>query len=148
MSDWDPFLDPEEVAAEEGLVCVYPEENQLLLDLDHPKAEDHMRQMLELLDDFGITSTIESVTRSRGGNKHARVSINLAPAAGPRPPITPLERVLLQALLGSDLKREALSAITILANGQYPPTVLFEIPPEEDDGSETPDTPTLDIPIP
>lgn len=127
---------PEDIAKREGLVVVYPLENELLLDLDNGKADiAWMKEMIDLLADNGIDADIVEITRSRGGGQHARVHIVWKDVTGKQDPMTPLERVLLQACLGSDRKRELLSALTILTGSTNAPTVFFELP-DPDEGEE------------
>ena len=83
-------MDPEEVAAKDGLVCVYPGVNELLLDLDDPGAEVLMREGVAILEHHGASVVVTRVSPSRGGNKHAWVTVDLGDLTGLATPITPL----------------------------------------------------------
>ncbi len=115
------FVALSEAAAAKGLVVVEPLPNQLFLDID--SAEDAAvfekhRQVLE--------SEIESFSRApspsgKPGREHITVTLK-------RDVVDAIERIALQATLGSDRFHEALSLRAAIA-GSCCPTVFFEKPP-------------------
>lgn len=68
---------------------------------------------------FDITSIHEA--KSKSGGEHRHITLTLSNN------ISDVERILLQAILGSDPKRELLSYIRILRNIPQP-TAFFELP--------------------
>ncbi len=105
-----------EEAKAQGLEIIQPEANELLLDLDSQQDGYVMDALLPILRDYKFNVTIRKVERSRHGNKHAYL---ICPRA-----ITYLERIALQACLGSDRKRELLGLMRVF-QGISPVTVLF-----------------------
>ncbi len=105
-----------EEAKAQGLEIVQPKPNELLLDLDSQQDGYVMDALLPILRDYGFAVTISKVERSRHGNKHAYLVC-------PRD-ITELERIALQACLGSDRKRELLGLMRVF-QGITPVSVLF-----------------------
>lgn len=103
-------------AEENGLDVLLPKPNQLFIDLDDPYDRQVFEQNRDLIDDsYGISEFM--VTTSRSGGKHLTVNL--------MQDITPLERVALQAVLGSDRRREAHSLRRLL-QGEKNPTLFFE----------------------
>lgn len=106
-----------------GTRIVWSDDTTLLLDLDGgEEGLATFKRQLALLED---TLPVEhfgdyTITPSRSGvNYHVTLKL-----------LTPMpiqNRILLQALLGSDIKREALS-FAGLVNGQPNPVVFFERP--------------------
>lgn len=109
---------PYDVAAREGWEVVLPNEHDLFLDLDDDASEIHLALMLKTLSSNDIHLEEVKRTTSPGGNTHVYL-------CWPSP-LTPMERIVLQAALGSDRKRELLSALRILLKLDRPPTVFFE----------------------
>ena len=102
-----------------GLVVNRPDNYTLQLDLDDAAAEEHYeanKWMLWQYYDF----VSEKRTTSKSGNTHVYITMG--------EPLPVLERILLQAVLGSDRKREFLSYRNVL-DGKSDPVVLFELPP-------------------
>jgi hypothetical protein len=96
--------DVEAAALAKGLTVRYPEPNELFIDID---TVEQYAQHLNLLTIFTnheeIEGTIASVSPSgKPGRFHVVVRLK-------RPVVDETERVMLQALLGSDTKRELLS---------------------------------------
>lgn len=111
MSDLD--RNPFEEAKKKGLTCVVPEPDQLLIDLDDDGDRAHMLAMLEVLAKNGHEFVFEKTTTSAGGNQHVYLRASKK--------LSPIERVALQACLGSDRKRELLS---ILRTWMFPEEVV------------------------
>ena len=94
--------DVEDIAAGLKLVCLFPRNIELVLDIDLPGGKYDVDVLGCLLDnDFGLISEI--TTKSAGGNAHWYLRFNRTFQA--------LERMGYQAALGSDPKKEALSLI-------------------------------------
>ncbi len=110
---------PEVEADELGLNVVYPEDDQLLLDIDSDEDAAWLEKMLDVLRENGVELRVEKTTTSKSGNHHVYIRIDRD--------LTPIERVALQACLGSDRKRELLSTLRIWYTNRAP-TVLFERP--------------------
>lgn len=113
----DLARDPHVEAREKGLVAVLPEEDQLFLDIDHTDDLKVMRDVIKVLRHNGFVIWEERRTTSKSGNVHVYLRCERA--------LGTLERVLLQACLGSDRKREVLSYLRERA-GNFAPTVFFE----------------------
>jgi len=105
-------------AAENGLRVVFPQENQLLVDIDSPADRNIFDQNRDVVEEaYGIADESSAPSRSGGRKEHIIVTLERA--------ITPLERIALQAVLGSDRRREAHSLRRLLA-GEERPTLFFE----------------------
>lgn len=112
-------------AAESNLDVVIPEPNQLFIDIDN---EEDFRQyafnvtLLNLhLPDFIVDVEIK-VSKSGGLGRHITVTVDKY--------LTDIERIGLQAMLGSDRKREMLSWLSA-GQGHEHPTLFFEKKPEQ-----------------
>jgi hypothetical protein len=90
----------------------------LQLDLDSREALDRYDAMRPVLVSNCLLSptAVEDLRRSRSGNFHVTLTLSK--------PLPVEERIMLQALLGSDLKREALSLARTRAGNQFP-VLLF-----------------------
>lgn len=121
MAYSDPL--PEAAAAAKGLVVVLPEDNELFLDLDSLESRDVFHAHLNILQGRlpGLVQEVVSNVSASGGD-HRHVTITLS-----RPVKGAVERILLQAVLGSDLRRELLS-FAFLEKGRECPTLFFERP--------------------
>ncbi len=106
-------------AAENGLDVIIPNNNQLLLDIDNNQDRAiYTQNWAEIGSIYGVTEVEEWPSRSnKPGRTHMRVTL--------RTPITPLERVLIQAVLGSDRRRE-LHSLRRIMNSEETPTLFFE----------------------
>jgi hypothetical protein len=117
MSDLND--DPVEIAKQRGLTVVLPDQFQLFIDLDQKDGTpSELIEGMALLQNYGIGVTVERTTRSSGGNQHIYLRLGTA--------LTDTERILLQACLGSDSKRELLSWLRIKLQVKRHPTVFFE----------------------
>lgn len=116
-----------------GTRIVWSDDSTLLLDLDGgEEGVETFKRQLALLEDTLPQPTFGeyTITLSRSGRNH-HVTVKL---------LTPMpvqNRILLQALLGSDIKREALSFAGLI-NGQPNPVVFFERTPDLTDGELDP----------
>lgn len=111
-----------EEAGKKGLTVVVPAPNQLFLDFDNAVDFGLYKQRLRIFEHnvCPVEGTKETASRSRKPG-HYHVVVTLARK------VTPVERILFQALLGSDGKRELLSYVRVL-NGDPVPTLFFEKP--------------------
>lgn len=118
-----------EKAAELNLDVVVPDDYTLQLDYDNGVPE-RFEELIHLINcNFGVSEgqfnegiltqgfNIKQTT-SKSGNKHIYVRLEK--------PITATERLVFQAALGSDPKREILS-LARLKRGEPNPTLLFEV---------------------
>lgn len=114
-----------ELAAEKNCRVRYPAPNELFLDIDNDDDFEHFEAALAILrthievDGFDVT-----VSRSGVPNRHIVVRLV-------RPVANDMERVLLQAVLGSDRVHEMLSLIAMKKGTMTHPTLLFEPKGEE-----------------
>lgn len=114
--------DPAEIARELGLIMVVPgNEQELLLDLDDEASMRHMDAMIAVLRSNSIDVKVTSRTVSKSGvGRHVILQVPFE--------LNDMTRILWQACLGSDRKRELLSVLRILQQTGRPATVLFEKP--------------------
>lgn len=104
-------------AEELGCYIEYADDYTLQLDLDSEEALRVFERQYVMLVDLELASFLYCTRRkSRSGNTHVTITL--------RDPLPIERRILLQALLGSDLKREALTLAGYLA-GQENPVLLF-----------------------
>jgi len=111
---------PKLVAEREGLVCVEPEKNELFLDIDNPVDLEHFTAMEAVLENNGFFLKHIKTTVSKGGNKHVYLRVLSVDE------LTDIQRIALQACLGSDRKRELLSMLRVFFETDRRPTVFFE----------------------
>ena len=105
-------------AARDRLVVKIPLNNQLFIDIDTETDLVEWDRNYGFVDEmFGIDSFTTTPSRNKPQGQHIVVTLER--------PIAPLERVLLQAILGSDRKREAISLWRI-RNNDPDPTLFFE----------------------
>ena len=105
-------------ADEKNCTIEYSDDYTLQLDIDSETAYDTFHEQLHLLEDLELLVTERSFEerRSRNGNRHVIIKL--------RDPLPITEHILLQACLGSDLKRELLAYAGVL-KGQKNPVLLF-----------------------
>lgn len=107
-----------------GMEVVLPEADELQIDLDSPMDQYVMEALLPILRENGFPVKVVTITKSSGGGKHATLR-------APRE-LSTVERLLLQACLGSDRKRELLGFVHhINPEGEHNgyPTCFFEKAP-------------------
>jgi hypothetical protein len=107
----------DEYAKINKLAIVEPGDNEVQVDIDSPHIPDSFYTQLGILQQFEV-ARVYGVTTSRSGNKHVTVTFGRK--------LTPTEQLLYAALLGSDLKREALNAKNI-RNGRPRPVFFYEV---------------------
>lgn len=115
---------PEEIAKEKGLSVVYPKKNQLFIDIDSREGMAVFETSMEILQDRMPGLVVHTKTLpSASGGAHFHITVTLS-----RPVRSEQERLLLQAVLGSDGTRGLLSYI-FLSGGRARPTCFFEKKP-------------------
>lgn len=110
----------EEKAKELGLVAIFPECDEILIDWDNlleNPPESLWRRIFETLRTKNMGLSKPLMTRSKSGGAHYYMKC--------RKPLSWEFRVVIQTALGSDPVREILSCVRSMKGGEYP-TVLFE----------------------
>ena len=104
-----------------GCTVVFPKANQLFVDIDDVNGTNwfHMNISKIVEHCVGGETQVEWKPSPSGKLDHSHVVVTL-----PRD-VTAMERIAMQAFLGSDLKREALSWVR-LVNDDPNPTLFFE----------------------
>lgn len=106
-----------ERAKKEGLKVVYPEKNQLQIDIDRPEDYKIWAEHRFIVERFLKIKKIVETPSKEAGHWHIVVDLGVQ--------IEPIQRILLQAVLGSDRKRELLGFV-MLNNGEEKPTLFLE----------------------
>lgn len=110
-----------EQARAEGLEVALPGPRDIFVDLDQAQDQYVMEALLPILAQNGFPVTVKKITRSRSGNKHAYLEA--------LEDLDDLTRLLLQACLGSDRKRELLGFLRAhLGKDSGYATAFFEVP--------------------
>lgn len=107
-------------AAQEGLVVRAPKDNELFIDIDDENGmSEYDRNYALIAAHVGIKSAVVTPSRTKPEGKHIVVTLETT--------VSPLERCLLQAVLGSDRRREAHGFLRIRDNDPEP-TLFLEKP--------------------
>ena len=106
-------------ARQSGWKVVQPLPNQLQLDLDGARALRRYGMQYSILRRQGLTKGWRERVKESKKRGHVHVVITMPSA------VSDLERVALQAVLGSDIKREAFNYCRVKRRNKYP-IVLFE----------------------
>lgn len=106
------------IADEKGLVVKKPRSNELFIDIDDIESLVRFHRNLPAFSCMIIGFTRTPSPSGREGRYHIRVTLD-------RDVKSELERVAMQAVLGSDSMHEALS-LAALQRGQEDVTVFFE----------------------
>jgi hypothetical protein len=110
-------------AKELGLDVVYPAPNQLQIDIDSEADYETFIEVNYVLKNFiGVTHYEEKPSRSGWPKKHITLTLDRD--------VTNLERILLQACLGSDGTREFLSYVQEINKDPHP-TLFLEKKPDQ-----------------
>jgi hypothetical protein len=116
--------DAEKAAQIKGCVCRVPKANELFLDID---SADALEAFFKLFASFKATEDeaeyeLTPSPSGRPGRYHVVVDLG-------RPVNSPLERITLQAVLGSDPMRELLNWRRLVAGVPHDANnILFELP--------------------
>lgn len=106
-------------AAENGVTVRIPEANQLFLDIDDEYGRDTFEKNRDIIDTvYGIENITSTPSRS-GKRGRCHMVVNL------KTNINPITRIAIQAVLGSDRRREAHSLRRVMAI-DLNPTLFFE----------------------
>jgi hypothetical protein len=109
-----------QAAKEKGQVVVLPNDNELFLDIDDAESMAMFESCSQMMSvKVHLEWSVKPSPSGRPGRFHVTVKM-------PRP-VTPLERIAIQAFMGSDRKRECLSWCR-LQDGEETVTRLFEKP--------------------
>jgi hypothetical protein len=120
---YDPANKPnskraEDLAAKENLAVVYPGEDEVLIDIDNEHSfQVYLKHKYVIAKHLGVLS--ENVQPSRNKKEGRHVTLKM------KSPVTELERIAIQACLGSDRMRETLGFIQY-KNGDPHPTLFLE----------------------
>lgn len=111
--------DAHEIAQKNGWRVVVPENNQLQLDIDDNHSYQIWAKHRNVIEkSLKITKVVETPSKSgKPGRCHITVDLDVT--------LKPDERIVLQALLGSDRTREILSWVNLKRNDESP-TLFYE----------------------
>lgn len=108
-------------AQELGLVVRYPEPNELFIDIDDKPSLERFCKQWKIFQESGIATAYHSRKSPSGLRDRWHITVTLSRE------LIATERILLQALLGSDPKRELLSWLQLQLGAEVT-TCLFERP--------------------
>ncbi len=117
-------------AARLGLTIRYPKENELFLDIDSEEDFTRFLELFTVLIQNSAPGHNYDAWPSKSGLPKRHVVVTL-----PHPVVNEMGRVTLQAILGSDRKRELLSWLAITKDLNPEPTLFFEKVPAVVDGT-------------
>lgn len=103
-----------------GLEMVLPDTNEVQIDLDSPGDIKVMRDGLKILKNKNEGYQFNKLTTSKSNNKHVYIKFDRT--------FKPMERIVVQACLGSDRKRELLGMMRVLNGTSDKPSLMFEDP--------------------
>jgi hypothetical protein len=102
-----------------GEVVIFPESNQLLIDIDSELDHAMYIRLSSILSEWCTIEREEIKPSSSAGHYHITLTLNKE--------LDPVTRIALQACLGSDKKRELLSFIRFQRGDERP--TIFIAPP-------------------
>jgi hypothetical protein len=103
-------------AEREGLLVVYPKDNEIMIDIDNGHSLQLFQKQMDIVKKYiGVLGVEQHPSKSGEGKWH--ITVTLATT------VTPLERLALQAMLGSDRVRELLGYVEYKNND--PTSTLF-----------------------
>lgn len=105
----------------EGLEVVYPKDNQLQIDIDNEHSYRLMQNQLFIVNKFIGFSNYEEKPSKSGKPSKFHITLTFEDSMK----FTTIERLALQAMLGSDRVRELLSYVQF-QNGDPHPTLFLE----------------------
>lgn len=105
-------------ADRDGLEVVLPTDKQLFIDIDNDFAFAVFERNYEVFLRFYSDAGIYAVKPSKSGGEKKHITVTMSE------PVDPTERLVLQAFLGSDLRREFLGLQRIKANDPHPTLFL------------------------
>jgi hypothetical protein len=108
-------------AEHEGLTVVYPKDNEIMIDIDNPHSLQLFYKQMDIVKKYiGVIGEEQHLSKSGGEKWHITVTLTTT--------VTPLERLALQAMLGSDRVRELLGYVEY-KNNDPTPTLFLERKP-------------------
>lgn len=110
-------------AASRGCVVVYPKPNELFIDIDTEQQRTQFKICFNILLKIAAYTGSKCIERPSPSGKSGRYHITVTLPG----PVDELERIMLQAMLGSDPLREILSYARLVA-GDPRPVCFFEKP--------------------
>jgi hypothetical protein len=116
---------PDEQALKRGQVVIRPGPHDVFVDIDDEAHYAQLIDILGLIERNGNAVTVEMVTPSKSGGEKRHVYLRCDR------PLEVIERIALQACLGSDPRREILSLLRAWSphsDTNRAPTVFFESP--------------------
>lgn len=111
-------------AKAKGLVIHVPADNELFVDIDDAASIDVFWSQIGKVGALVTSIRIDPSPSGREGRRHIRVTLN-------RPVESAFERILLQALVGSDRTHE-IQSFRCAVRGDKNPTRFFEKPAKVD----------------
>jgi len=120
--EYDPNGNPnsrvaEERAEREDLSVVYPKPNELFVDIDNEHSYQLFIKQMDIMRKY-VGATAMSVSPSKSGLPKRHIIVTLTKN------VTEIERVALQAMIGSDRVRELLGYIQAKNNDPHPTLFL------------------------
>lgn len=112
--------DPEATAIATNQRVVLPGPREVFVDLDTAADLDIMDWGVRLLNREGYPCAVTDIHASKSGMPHRHATVTF------ERDLSPVERIGLQACLGSDRKREILSLLRVWSGTKRPPTCFFE----------------------
>src|SRR5215471_17694731 len=110
------------LAAERGLEVVPAEAEELQVDIDSAEDLARFEHNLRVLKKYRSVHSVDRRPSPGGAEDHWHISVFLTEE------VEPLERIALQACLGSDRMRELLSVVGVTKYALPVPTLFFEKP--------------------
>jgi hypothetical protein len=116
----DPNESPETKASRLGLTVRYPGERELFIDIDSETDRVRFLSLFKVFQEHkDAAATFTSAPSPSGKPGHVHVVVTLS-----RPVADQRERIVLQALLGSDTKRELVACVARWRTGEQSTTKL------------------------
>ena len=130
--------DPALVAQERSLVLVLPGARDVFIDIDDDASLAIFDAMMGVLASNGGVFPLREVkrTKSEHGNTHVYLEASRD--------LSDVERIALQACLGSDRKRELLSMLRLEVESPFPASTSFEVPVPDPLGADPGTSPARD----
>lgn len=117
-SRWESAV---EMAEERGLVVVLPREREAFVDIDSEADREHFEVAIaKMAEECGVRHMIRASPSGTPGHYHAIVRVPWW-----RDPLSAVERIAIQAALGSDRVRETLGLLRLWRDEEQP-TLFFE----------------------
>lgn len=107
-------------ALDEGLRVKVPEAYELLVDIDSEEDFVSFQERYQMLSGLGLVSGYDKTPSKSGNPGRYHIVVKTMSVR-----LTPVDRIALQAILGSDYKREA-NSYRRYVDGDPIPTLFFE----------------------